>query len=132
MLEQAPENNNDRPNNSQVNDGGLGQPDETPRVFALSAGSRSSLGAYAASLAEYLASDEARNVPGLMRDISFTLAQRRTHFAQSRRAVVARSRDELRERLLGIAADVSAKRGGPSLKGDMAVPGLVFTGQGAQ
>ncbi|KAI8275512.1 Compactin diketide synthase [Colletotrichum sp. SAR11_240] len=106
--------------------------DETPRVFVVSAGSNSSLVAYVASLAEYLTSHEAQSATSLLQNISFTLGQRRTHFTQSRRAVVARSLSELRERMLEIS-DVSPRTTGLNPKASgIPIPGFIFTGQGAQ
>ncbi|KAL0938515.1 polyketide synthase [Colletotrichum truncatum] len=130
LLEQPP--NDDRINlksDEQVN--GQDQLNATSQVFAVSAGSISSLSVYVTSLAQYLASDQAHNVPNLLRDISFTLGQRRTHFRQSRRAVVAQSLDDLRNRLLEISG-VSERSNGTHLKGSVPVPVLIFTGQGAQ
>ncbi|KAJ3955053.1 hypothetical protein N0V92_008446 [Colletotrichum tropicale] len=106
--------------------------DETPRVFVVSAGSNSSLGAYVASLAEYLASHEAQSPTSLLQNISFTLGQRRTHFTQSRRAVVAQSLSELRERMLEISGVSPGPTGLNSKASGTPIPGFVFTGQGAQ
>ncbi|KAF4872571.1 Highly reducing polyketide synthase ACRTS2 [Colletotrichum siamense] len=106
--------------------------DETPWVFVVSAGSNSSLGAYVASLAEYLASHEAQSATSLLRNISFTLGQRRTHFTQSRRAVVAQSLSELREQMLEISGVSPRPTGLNSKASGIPIPGFVFTGQGAQ
>ncbi|KAI8179241.1 Compactin diketide synthase [Colletotrichum sp. SAR 10_75] len=122
LLEEAPDIHVTNGNNKM---------DET-RVFVVSAGSNSSLGAYVASLAEYLVSHEAQGATSLLQNISFTLGQRRTHFTQSRRAVVAQSLSELRERLLEISGVSPRPTGLNSKASGIPIPGFVFTGQGAQ
>ncbi|KAI1810659.1 putative polyketide synthase [Poronia punctata] len=89
------------------------------RLFVLSAKSESSLTAYVTSFLEYL--ESAPNSGSFLRDLSFTLGQRRTHFAH-RIAVVADSLAELKPQLANARSKKARDR---NLT-------FAFTGQGAQ
>ncbi|KAI0143582.1 putative polyketide synthase [Xylariaceae sp. FL1272] len=97
-----------------------GQQHERPkRLFVLSAKSESSVAAYLSSFLEYLG--DAPNTDQFMRDLCFTLGQRRTHHAH-RIAVSANSLDTLKSQL-SLAKSRKIK--------DRTLA-WVFTGQGAQ
>ncbi|KAI1267381.1 putative polyketide synthase [Xylariaceae sp. FL1019] len=107
-------------NGSPVRNGCNGQSHETSkRLFVLSAKSESSVAAYSSSCLEYL--NKAPNTDQFMRDLCFTLGQRRTHHAH-RIAVSAESLETLKSQL-SLAKPKKIK--------DRALA-WVFTGQGAQ
>lgn len=93
--------------------------DREKRVYVFSARSESSLTAYLSSFRDYL--ERESDSKAFMRDLSFTLGQRRTHHAH-RVAVIADSLEALRTEL------TTAK----SRKARDQSAAFVFTGQGAQ
>lgn len=89
------------------------------RLFVLSAKTEKSLASYLSSFDEYL--DEALESSDFVKDLSYTLGQRRTHYPY-RVSVVADSVASLQEKL--VAAKISRLK--------ERVITFVFTGQGAQ
>lgn len=89
------------------------------RLFVLSAKTEKSLTSYLPSFDEYL--DEAPESSNFMKDLSYTLGQRRTHYS-NRLFAIADSVTSLQEKLS------TAK---PTRVNDRVIA-FVFTGQGAQ
>ena len=85
----------------------------------LSAKSENSLKAYLSAFDEYL--DDAPETRGFVKDLSYTLGQRRSHHPH-RVAVVADSVVQLQEKLLTVKPSRAKER----------TLAFVFTGQGAQ
>ncbi|WP_040739171.1 type I polyketide synthase, partial [Nocardia tenerifensis] len=116
VLEQAPESSAEP----------VAEPDDTDRLFPLSAASEAALRANADRLADWL-SDHA----GSLASVGHTLAARRSRLARNA-AVVARNEGELIARLRELAAD----RPDPGVATGVAVPGQgpvwVFSGHGSQ
>jgi acyl transferase domain-containing protein len=103
--------------------GGVALPDPelepVKRLYALSAKSENSLVAYVSSFLEYL--ENAPSSGSFLRDLSYTLGQRRTHYAH-RIVVVADSLADLKSQL-SVAKSKKIK--------DRHLT-FAFTGQGAQ
>ncbi|GKT65670.1 polyketide synthase [Colletotrichum tofieldiae] len=89
------------------------------RLFVFSAKTQKSLDSYLSSFDEYL--DTAPETVDFVRNLSYTLGQRRTHFAY-RAAAVAESMESLQESLSSLK---------PARSKERAIL-FVFTGQGAQ
>lgn len=94
------------------------------QLFLFSAKSDSSLSAYLASFARYL--DDQNDRGNFLKDLSFTLGQRRNHFAH-RHTVVSGSLEELKTKI----SSCTSISGRATKTRDPTV-GFVFTGQGAQ
>lgn len=92
------------------------------RLFVLSAKSESSLNAYVSALLQHI--QDADDGAGILKDLSFTLGERRTHHPY-RNAVQASSIEDLEDALLSLQ-DSSR----PSKAKDLTL-GFIFTGQGA-
>lgn len=93
--------------------------DSVKRLYVFSARSESSLSTYLASFMEYI--DGALEYDTFMKDLCFTLGQRRTHYSY-RAAIPADSLTSLKDSLL---------RAKPK-KSRTPIFAFVFTGQGAQ
>lgn len=92
---------------------------DSPQLFVFSSRTEKSLKSYLSSFDEYL--DGIPSGKGQLKDLAYTLGQRRTHHSQ-RVAVVADSIEDLQEKLL-----ISK----PSRVKDRNIA-FAFTGQGAQ
>lgn len=90
-----------------------------PRLFVLSARTEKSLTSYLSSFDDYL--DQVPESTEFVKDLSYTLGQRRTHHAY-RVSAVADSIEELQKQLSAVK---------PSKAKDRLIA-FVFTGQGAQ
>nr|POF16687.1 highly reducing polyketide synthase azab [Quercus suber] len=96
---------------------------EAEHLYVFSAQSRSSLEAYQSSFADYLI--EKPTSAGFVKNLAYTLGQRRTQFAH-RVALVAESTKSLKDQLRSVAKSTrSGKTEDPMIA-------FVFTGQGAQ
>ncbi|HTN83970.1 MAG TPA: acyltransferase domain-containing protein, partial [Sorangium sp.] len=114
-----------------VSDGAAG--DEAAVIVPLSARSPAALLALARSYRDFLADRSSRAAAWSLRDIAYTAAVRRGHH-EHRAAVVARSREELRERLDALAAGAEPAGLAPGHPSAERRPKVVFVfpGQGSQ
>ncbi|KAL2145167.1 hypothetical protein VTI28DRAFT_7803 [Corynascus sepedonium] len=105
--------------NGHANGNGL-QAADPLRLFVLTAKNEKSLTSYIASFNDYL-DDEASESPEFIKNLAYTLGQRRTHYPY-RVAAVAESLDSLQEKLSAVKP----------VRGKDRTLAFAFTGQGAQ